>query len=72
MEKKITEIPINTEFIKLDSMLKFAGAVESGGFAKSVIQEGLVKVNGEVCVQRGKKIFRGDTVQFNDLVFRAV
>ena len=42
MEKKITEIPINTEFIKLDSMLKFAGAVESGGFAKSVIQEGLV------------------------------
>ncbi len=72
MEKKITEIPINTEFIKLDSMLKFAGAVESGGFAKSVIQEGLVKVNGEVCVQRGKKIFRGDTVQFNDLVFRVV
>lgn len=72
MKKKITEIPINTEFIKLDSMLKFAGAVESGGFAKSVIQEGLVKVNGEVCVQRGKKIFRGDTVQFNDLVFRVV
>ena len=72
MEKKITKIPINTEFIKLDSMLKFAGAVESGGFAKSVIQEGLVKVNGEVCVQRGKKIFRGDTVQFNDLVFRVV
>lgn len=72
MEKKITEIPINTEFIKLDSMLKFAGAVESGGFAKSVIQEGLVKVNGEVCVQRGKKIFRGDTVQFNDFVFRVV
>lgn len=72
MEKKITEIPINTEFIKLDSMLKFAGAVESGGFAKSVIQEGLVKVNGEVCVQRGKKIFRGDTVEFNDLVFRVV
>ena len=72
MEKKITVIPINTEFIKLDSMLKFAGAVESGGFAKSVIQEGLVKVNGEVCVQRGKKIFRGDTVQFNDLVFRVV
>lgn len=72
MEKKITEIPINTEFIKLDSMLKFAGAVESGGFAKSVIQEGLVKVNGEVCVQRGKKIFCGDTVQFNDLVFRVV
>lgn len=72
MEKKITDITINTEFIKLDSMLKFAGAVESGGFAKSVIQEGLVKVNGEVCVQRGKKIFRGDTVEFNDLVFRVV
>lgn len=72
MEKKITEIPINTEFIKLDSILKFAGAVESGGFAKSVIQQGLVKVNGEVCVQRGKKIFRGDTVEFNDLVFRVV
>ncbi len=72
MEKKITDITINTEFIKLDSMLKFAGAVESGGSAKSVIQEGLVKVNGEVCVQRGKKIFRGDAVEFNDLVFRVV
>ena len=50
------KIAIDTEFIKLDSLLKFAAAVGAGGEAKFVINEGLVFVNGEVCTQRGKKL----------------
>ena len=57
--KKIT---IQTEFIKLDSLMKFAGLVQTGGEAKELIAEGQVKVNGEVCTMRGKKIRPGDTV----------
>ena len=54
------KIAIDTEFIKLDSLLKFAAAVGTGGEAKFVINEGLVFVNGEVCTQRGKKLHPGD------------
>ena len=53
---------ITTEFIKLDALLKFAALVGTGGEAKYVIAEGLVKVNGEVCTMRGKKLYAGDTV----------
>ncbi|MGD9568149.1 MAG: RNA-binding S4 domain-containing protein [Sedimentibacter sp.] len=60
------KITISTEFIKLDQLLKFANAVEGGGMAKNVIQDGLVKVNGEVCLQRGKKLRNNDTVEFNN------
>ena len=49
------EIEITTEFIKLDALLKFAALVGTGGEAKFVIAEGLVKVNGETCTMRGKK-----------------
>jgi len=56
-------VRITTEFIKLDSLLKFANLCESGGMAKEVIQAGQVKVNGEVCTMRGKKIRPGDTVE---------
>ena len=59
------KIAIDTEFIKLDSLLKFAAAVGTGGEAKIVIQEGDVSVNGEVCTMRGKKIRPGDTVAFD-------
>ena len=52
------KIVIDTEFIKLDSLLKFAAAVGTGGEAKFVINEGLVFVNGEVCTQRGKAASR--------------
>ena len=58
------EIPIRTEFIKLQDFLKFANAVESGGMAKNFIQEGEVQVNGEVCTMRGKKLVPGDRVTF--------
>ena len=54
------KILIKTEFIKLDSLLKFAALVGTGGEAKVVISEGMVKVNGEVCTMRGKKIYPGD------------
>ena len=56
-------IKIHTEFIKLQDLLKFAGAVETGGDAKLIIQEGRVTVNGEVCTMRGKKIRPGDRVE---------
>ena len=58
------EIPIHTEFIKLQDFLKFANAIESGGMAKTFIQEGEVRVNGEVCTMRGKKLRPGDAVTF--------
>lgn len=63
--KKMEKIAIDTEFIKLDSLLKFAAAVGTGGEAKFVINEGLVFVNGEVCTQRGKKLHPGRQGRFS-------
>lgn len=64
IEGRIMEkIRINTDFIKLDALLKFAGLCETGGEAKELIQGGAVKVNGEVCTMRGKKCRAGDTVE---------
>lgn len=57
-------VKINTEFIRLDNMMKLAGAVDTGGMAKQVIQSGLVKVNGEICTMRGKKMRPGDFFEF--------
>ena len=59
-------VTISTEFIKLDALLKFAGLVNSGGEAKTLIQEGDVLVNGEVCTMRGKKLRPGDTVTLGE------
>ncbi|HAJ97097.1 MAG TPA: RNA-binding S4 domain-containing protein [Ruminococcus sp.] len=56
-------VKITTEFIKLDSLLKFSGLCDTGGFAKELIQAGKVKVNGEICTMRGKKIRSGDVVE---------
>ena len=56
------EIPIHTEFIKLQDFLKFANAIESGGMAKNMIVNEEVQVNGETCTMRGKKLHPGDTV----------
>lgn len=60
------QIEIQTEFIKLDALLKFAALVGTGGEAKYVISEGMVSVNGETCTMRGKKLRPGDTVTFGD------
>lgn len=65
----MSQIAISTEFIKLDSFLKFASAVSSGGEAKILIAEGEVLVNGEVCTMRGKKIRPGDTVSIGGETF---
>ena len=65
-------IAIETEFIKLQQFLKFANAVSQGSDAKYFIQEGKVKVNGEVCLMRGKKIYEGDTVEFEGSEYMAV
>lgn len=64
MEKELC--PIKTEYIKLDALLKFANLLPTGGEAKLAIQDGLVKVNGEVCTMRGKKLRPGDKVQIEN------
>lgn len=66
------KIEINTEFIKLDSFLKFAALVGTGGEAKMIIQDGLVLVNGEVCTQRGKKLRAGDRVELGGETYEIV
>lgn len=68
----MTDIKINTEFIKLDSFLKWCGASSLGSEAKMYILDEMVKVNGEICTQRGKKIRVGDIVEFNGEQYRVV
>ena len=64
MENKIEEVVINTEFIKLDQLLKWVNFTGSGVEAKMFIQNGEVKVNDAVETRRGKKIYDGDVVEF--------
>ena len=66
------KIKIDSEFIRLQDLLKLGGAVETGGQAKIVIQNGEVKVNSEVCTMRGKKMRDGDTAQFEDKIIEVV
>lgn len=61
------EVKINTEFIKLDQLIKFAGVVQTGGESKMIIQDGLVRVNGEVELKRGKKIVKGDKIEIENI-----
>ena len=65
-------IEITTEYIKLQDLLKLAAAVQTGGEAKLVIQEGDVTVNGEVCTMRGKKLRPGDDVCFNGQYYAVI
>lgn len=58
-------IQITTDYIKLDALLKFAGFVGTGGEAKQAIESELVRVNGEICTSRGKKLRSGDKIMFN-------
>ena len=62
-------VKIETEFIKLQDLLKFAGAAETGGEAKLLIQDGRVSVNGEVCTQRGKKLHPGDRAELDGGIY---
>ena len=61
----LIHISITTEFIRLDALLKLGGALDTGGQAKFVIQNGEVEVNGEVCTMRGKKMRDGDYAEYN-------
>ncbi|WP_322175304.1 RNA-binding S4 domain-containing protein [Acutalibacter caecimuris] len=63
-------IGIETEFIKLDAFLKLTGLVDTGGQAKAAVQQGMVKVNGEPCPLRGKKLRQGDVVEAAGRQFR--
>ena len=71
VKRKDPRIPvvIHTEFIKLQDAMKYANAAQSGGMAKTAIQEGDVLVNGEVCTMRGKKLYPGDTFTFLDSTY---
>ena len=66
------ELKLRDEFIKLGQALKAAGLVDSGLDAKIVIQDGLVRVNGEVETRRGKKLYNGDVVEFDGETIRIV
>ena len=68
----MNEILINTDIIKLDAFLKWSVIASLVSEAKLYIQDGLVKVNGEVCVQRGKKLKRGDVISFNQEEYKIV
>ena len=62
-------VKIETPFIRLDALLKFAGAAGTGGEAKLLIQGGEVSVNGEVCAVRGKKLYSGDRVELDGEIY---
>ena len=66
------KIEITTEYIKLDSALKFAGVAENGAHAKEMILDGEVLVNGEVELRRGKKLYKGDKFKIDDEEFEIV
>lgn len=66
---KEEKIAIDTEFIRLDALLKLGGAVETGGQAKVVVQGGEVKVNGETCTMRGKKMRPGDRAEYREVIY---
>ena len=63
------KIFITTPFIKLDSAMKLSGIADTGGMAKMLIEDSLVKVNGEICTQRGKKLFDGDKILFRNSLY---
>jgi len=69
---KEQEIAIKSEFIKMDSLLKYAGLCMTGGEAKSLIEDGCVLFNGEVCTMRGKKVRPGDQVSLGDALLKIV
>ena len=62
-------IEITTEYIKLDSALKYAGIAENGAHAKEMILEGIVSVNGEKELRRGRKLYKGDKFKIEDEEF---
>lgn len=67
--KQKTQKKIDTPSIRLDAFLKLCDAVQTGGHAKLVIQNGEVRVNGDICTQRGKKLHAGDVAEFENVLY---
>jgi ribosome-associated protein len=67
--KEHKEFILKGEYIRLDDLLKNIGVVNTGGHAKIIIQDGEVKVNGEVCTMRGKKMRSGDSAEFDHVIY---
>lgn len=61
------KVKIETEYIKLDQLLKFSGVLSTGGQGKILIKQGYVKLNGEIITERGKKIKKGDEIEIKDM-----
>ena len=70
--KEHKEFHLKGDYIRLDDLLKNVGVVNTGGHAKIVIQEGEVKVNGEICTMRGKKLRQGDNVEFERIIYDVI
>ena len=70
--KEHQEFILKGDYIRLDDLLKNVGVVMTGGHAKIVIQEGEVKVNGEVCTMRGKKLRQGDNAEFEGIIYDVI
>jgi ribosome-associated protein len=67
--KRLRHIPITGDYIKLDSFMKYVGEAETGGDAKRIISEGSVFVNGEQCILRGKKVYKGSFVRYRGKIW---
>ncbi len=67
--KKHEDFFLRGEYIRLDNLLKNVSVVNTGGHAKIVIQDGEVKVNGEVCTMRGKKLRDGDSAEYQGVIY---
>lgn len=61
------KVIIKTEYIKLNAFLKYADIISTGSDAKIIIEQNKIKVNGEIALQRGKKLREGDIVEIEDL-----
>lgn len=68
----MNEIKINTEIIKLDSFLKWSGIVSLGSEAKIIIQDGNIKVNGEIETRRGRKLTKNDIIEFQGESYKII
>ena len=69
IKKENKTVYIDTDFIKLDSLLKLCDIAQTGGHAKILVSEGEIEVNGEVCEQRGRKIKPGDKIRYENTVY---
>lgn len=68
-QKEQKDFTLKGDYIRLDDLLKNVGVVNTGGHAKLIIQDGEVKVNGEICTMRGKKLRQGDCAEFERIIY---